>query len=263
MRTWLRVVALTSIVLLIAIPASTQSRGSHDELDAALRAARDADLKADWAGLLDARARVAAWDGAADGPALRPYLLAYIDWRLSSLAYLVLGPPGMAPLLERAVDHLRTAVERKPTFAEAQALLATCAGMLANIDRSRLDSLIPLMKAAWAAALEHGETNPRVQLLRAMSEVFVPPAYGGNPDKGLARWKQAIVMFEQEDAGAKPGAGPTWGHAEAWAWLGGAHLASGRHADAQSALEHAVRLRPDFWWAANAALPQARRPATK
>jgi hypothetical protein len=37
----------------------------------------------------------------------------------------------------------------------------------------------------------------------------------------------------------------------------------GRNNDAQAALEEAVRLRPDFWWAARAALPQARRPIAK
>jgi tetratricopeptide (TPR) repeat protein len=258
-----RSLTLTVCALLIPIGASAQSRASLDLLYAALRAARDADLRADWDGMLDARARVAAWDGAADAPALVSYHLAYIDWRMSSLAFLVIGPPGMTPLLDRAVTSLRGAVAADPAFSEAQALLATCAGILANSDRSRLEELIPVMKAAWAAALEHGRENPRVQLLRAMTEVFVPRQYGGDPEKGFDRWKQAIALFEQEDRGAAKHAAPTWGHAEAWAWLGAAHLASGRHRDAQPALENAVRLRPDFWWAAKAALPLARRPATQ
>jgi hypothetical protein len=122
---------------------------------------------------------------------------------------------------------------------------------------------MPLMKSGWAAALAHGADNPRVQLLRAMTEVFVPPQYGGDAARGFERWKQAIALFEQEDKRGSSAAIHAWGHAEAWAWLGGAHLTSGRHGEAQAALERAVDLRPDFWWAAHAALPQARRPAAK
>lgn len=259
MTRWLRALTLTLVATLLPVSGYAQSRASLETLTTTLRDARDADLRADWYRLLEARARVAAWDGAADAPALVAYHLAYIDWRLSSLAFLVVGPAGMTPLLDRAVGQLRSAVATKPTFGEAHALLATCSGILANTDRSRLEQLMPVIKDAWTAALEHGASSPRVQLLRAMTEVFVPPQYGGNAERGLERWTQAIALFEQEEkTGTEKGA-PAWGHAEAWAWLGGAHLTSGRHRDAQAALENAVRLRPDFWWAAKAALPQARR----
>ena len=254
-------VVLVAAIALLPMVALAQSQAPLDELNAAVRAARDADLKADWDGLLDARARVAALESANQPPGLVAYYLGYIDWRTSSLAFLVSGQQGMAALLARAVDHLRASVAATPTFAEAQALLATCAGILAGTTPSRLEELSPVMKAAWPPALEHGGGNPRVQLLRAMTEVFAPPQYGGNRERGLERWSEAIRLFEREQKHASDkGGGERWGHAEAWAWLGGAYLTMGRHKDAQAALEEAVKLRPDFWWAAKAALPQARRP---
>ena len=199
----------------------------------------------------------------ADLPGMADYYLGYIDWRMSSLAYLVTGPPGMIPLLDRAIQHLRSSVAAKPTFAEAHALLATCAGVLGGSDRSRLEELVPILKTEWPPALEHGARNPRVQLLRAMTEVFAPPQYGGDRARGLERWKEAIRLFEQEQQETTSSAPAAWGHAEAWAWLGGAYLMTGRPDEARTALEEAVRLRPDFWWAARAALPQARRPVTR
>jgi hypothetical protein len=75
---------------------------------------------------------------------------------------------------------------------------------------SRLEELRPVMKNGWAAALEHGGGSPRVQLLRAMTEVFVPPQYGGNPERGMERWKRAIALFEQEQKTAISGAVPRW-----------------------------------------------------
>lgn len=261
MNTHAQHVILAAIVILSPIVGSAQLSAPLRELNAALRDARDADLGADWDGLLDARTRVAALDRPADGVA--SYYIGYIDWRLSSLAYLVTGASGMTALLDRALEHLRSAVAAKPTFAEAQALLAMCAGVLAGADSSRAPALMPGVKAAWTAALEHGATNPRVQLLRAMMEFFVPPQFGGNREGGLERWKNAIRLFEQEQKAGRDLPPLAWGHAEAWAWLGAAYLTIGRHAEAQAALEEAVRLRPDFWWAARAALPQARRPIAR
>jgi hypothetical protein len=220
-------------------------------------------LRADWNALLDARARVAAREGAGDPSGLVSYHLGYIDWRLSSLAYLVTGPPGMTTLLDRAVRHLSEAVAKMPTFGEGHALLATCAGILGNSDPSRRQDLLPMVKTSWTIALEHGADGPRVQLLRAMTEFFVPPQFGGDAQRGLERWREAIRLFEQERKRDIAGSAPRWGHAEAWAWLGGAYLSVDRHVEARAALEEAVRLRPDFWWAAQAALPQARRPINK
>ena len=255
--------ALTAVMCVAPLlSASAQSSAAVTELHSTLRAARDADLSADWNGLLDARARVASWSGGDDAAAQRAYALGYIEWRMSSLAYMATGPAGMQAPLDRAVSHLRSAVAVKPEHGEAQALLATCAGILANTDRSRLEELIPLMKSGWTAALAHGDDNPRVQLLRAMTEVFVPPQHGGDAARGYERWKRAIALFEQEEKRGSA-ADYAWGYAEAWAWLGGAYLTAGRHGEAQAALERAVDLRPDFWWAARVALPQARRPAAK
>ena len=128
----------------MAVPASASAQAAPaiDDLHAILRAARDADLRADWDGLIDARQRVASSKAAADTPALTSYYLGYIEWRLSSLAYLVTGSAGMQAALERAVAHLQAATAAQPTFGEAQALLATCAGILAGADRSRIEALV-------------------------------------------------------------------------------------------------------------------------
>ena len=89
-----------------------------------------------------------------------------------------------------------------------------------------------------------------------MTEFFAPPQYGGNRERGLERWKEAIRLFEAEAKSQGSAQAVAWGHAEAWAWLGGAYLMIGRPDDARAALEQAIRLRPDFWWAAQIALPQ-------
>ena len=174
---------------------------------------------------------------------------------LSSLAFISVGRTAQAALLERAVASLETALEKRPQFPDARALLATCIATWAFADPARRDQLIPRIYETWKTVPEDGG-NPRVMMLRAMSLIFAPPPYG-NRDKGLELWHQAIKRFETERP--EP-LSPDWGNVEALAWLGGAHLFANEPKEAAPYLERAVKMRPDFWWASKAALPFARRP---
>ena len=128
-------------------------------------------------------------------------------------------------------------------------MLATIVMLLPIAGSAQLSAPVSGPRAVSLAALEHGAVNPRVQLRRAMTEVFARSQYGGNRERGLERWQDAIR-------------GSPWGHAEAWAWLGGAYWLIGRYDDAREALERAVRLKPDSWWA-RIVMAQGRWPAMK
>ena len=251
--------AVTVCLMTASTHAQTFTDQARDEVRAAKHQALDADLKADWNGLLDARDQFAKLPATGDVGALRLYYLGYVDWRLSSLAYVGLGAKLVNPLVSRAVDELKQSAALQPASAETQGLLAMCAGLMIAFDRTRTEELRPVTQAAWQQALEVGKDNPRVQFLRAMVEVFAPPEFGGNRDGGLERWKHAIELFDKEATSAPAPEAPDWGRAESWAWLGGAYSNLDRREDAVPALERAVAIRPDFWWAARAALPQAKR----
>jgi tetratricopeptide (TPR) repeat protein len=234
-----------------------RTRDNAADLRAAVKQARDGDLQADWSKLVDARDRLAGLASDQQLAALVHYYLGYTYWRLSSLAYVAIGQQAQAQLAERAVNELEVAIQKRPQFPDAHALLATCLVSTLGADRSRIQSVVPRISSAWQNALPAGAANPRVLLLRAIATTFAPPEYGGNREKGLELWKQAIEAFESDKPEALM---PDWGRAEALAWLGGAYLMANQPADAIAPLERAIALRPDFWWATKAALPMARHP---
>lgn len=247
--------AAIAAVFAVTFPAAAQSVGTLNELRTAAHQARDADLQADWARLLDVRDRVARLTTDETAAPLVHYYLGYIDWRLSSLAWMAAGPRGVIALMDSASHELSKAGDT----ADAHALHASVLGMLIAGDPKRAPELSPKWKAEWEAALKLGADNPRVILLNAMKTFFAPPQYGGDKERGLELWREAIAKFERAPAA---GAGwPDWGHAEAWGWLGGAHLSMGDRAKARDAFQRALKLRPDFWWVERIALPQAKRPA--
>jgi len=239
-------------------PGARPDSSALAELEAARALARDGDLQGDWNKMLEARGRFARLSGDKTAAALAHYYLGYLDWRLTSMGYLATGLPAQVPLFERAARELSQAVEG-PQAADAQALLAVVLGMTIGADQKRAAEVGPRLKAAWAAALPQGKENPRVLLLRAMAIYGTPKQHGGDPERGLEMWKEAIRLFEREQP-AGPGM-PDWGHAEAWGWLGGAHLMAGDAAKAAEAFDRALKLRPDFWWVQRIAAPQALRPA--
>jgi tetratricopeptide (TPR) repeat protein len=218
--------------------------------------ARDGDLQADWVKMLDARERFVVLARNEELAPLAHYYAGYADWRLSSLAYVTLGPIVQARLADRAIASLEAAIAKRPQFPDAQALLATCLATRLYTDPHASETLMPRIRAAWQAAWPAGDRNPRVMLLRAMSRTFAPPPYG-NPEQGVALWRQAIDTFASDRPEPLL---PDWGDVEAVAWLGGALLVTDRPEEATVLLERAVKMRPDFWWAGKAALPMARRP---
>ena len=255
-RAW--IVTIGMLVCLSAGAAVTpRSYDNASDLRAAVKQARDGDLQADWNKLMDAKDRIATLVNDQQLSALAHYYLGYTYWRLSSLAFIAVGPQAQAQLAEKAVAELEIAIQKRPQFPDAHALLATCLVATINFNMSRIEAIVPRIKSAWQSALPAGGSNPRVLLLRAIATTFAPAEYGGDREKGLEMWKQAIQTFETDRPEPLM---PDWGQAEAQAWLGGAYLMIGRPGEAIAPLERAIALRSDFWWASKAALPIARRP---
>ena len=65
---------------------------------------------------------------------------------------------------------------------------------------------------------------------------------GGNQQRGLARWHEALDLFAKPTPSTDVG----WGHAEAYFWLSNVYSSSGDTDKASAALEKSISLRPDF-----------------
>jgi tetratricopeptide (TPR) repeat protein len=96
--------------------------------------------------------------------------------------------------------------------------------------------------------------NPRVLLLDAISLYNTPERWGGDKDKAIEQLHAALDQFE--DAAPSDPLAPQWGHADAYAWLGIAHLEAGRHAQARKALQQALDTRPGYAWVETVLLPK-------
>lgn len=186
-----------------------------------------------------------------DHQALAHYYAALADFRLNSQYD---TEEKREPLLKDAIDHLKNATTLDSTMADAWALLSACYGQRMSLDPLRSMTLGPKADEALARAKTLAPKNPRVWIVSGTSNLFTPSMFGGDDQQALKDFKKAARLAEQESVDDP--LHPSWGHAEAYAWIGKAHLEAERYDKARSAFETALDVNPDFGWVKYALLPR-------
>jgi len=179
--------------------------------------------------------------------------VALADYRLANLLYEI-DRRQTRSYLNDAVEHLKEAVRINDRFAEAHALLSGSYGQ--KIGLSPLESIVLGPKAGKAIerAMDLEPDNPRVVLLKAISDYHTPKMFGGDRERAMAGFQRAAELFcaEQIDDPLQP----DWGHDEVYAWIGMAHKDAGAYELAREAYERALAANPDFGWVKYVLLPQ-------
>ena len=185
--------------------------------------------------------------------ALAHYYAALADYRLANQL------PDDAedqkePVLKDAIDHLKTATDLDPTLADAWALLSGCYGQRMGLDPMRGMSLGPKANDAMSNAKDLAPENPRVWIIDGTSDFFAPSMFGGDKERALRKFKKAARLAARESV--EDPLRPDWGHAEAHAWIGLAHLKAERYEKARTAFETALDVNPKFGWVKYVLLPK-------
>lgn len=162
--------------------------------------------------------------------------------------------------------------EAKRTFEDAERMFAVSSSTLPWPENFALQSAVvgqliglggPLagMRLGGRAsrlldsALVLGPDNPRVWMLKGVSELFRPKLFGGSAEKAEASFQRALSLFAK-DRPTPPA--PWWGEAETLGWLGQAYLRLGRPQEAERAFERALQLEPGNRWVIDYLLPMLR-----
>lgn len=192
---------------------------------------------------------------AADGdlqPGLAAYYAGLTGYRL--LPLLEKDEEHQMKVLNDAIVHLEATTEQAPQMADAHALLSGLYGWKAGKQWHKAMFLGPKADRAMERAQQLAPNNPRVVLLNAIGLFQKPGMFGGDKKKALNGFERAARLAAQETV-TDPLA-PDWGHAEAHAWMGVAHLNADRPAQAHAAFQEALRANPDYGWVKDVLMPQ-------
>jgi len=237
---------------------STAARAAspREKLLAAKQAAYEANFKNDAKGLREAMEKL---DALASDKALGASALYYAGWTRWSLAASQLQAnqhEEAVASLSRSVEDLKKAVALLPNSGEFESQLASSLIALATTDPSKRMQLLPEVGVHRKRALELAPTSPRVVMMDAGMIFYTPAEYGGSQEKGVARWQEAIQLFEKEHV--EDAVQPDWGRTLAYGWLANMYLGMNppRTKEAKEMANRALELRPDFWFVKTQVLPK-------
>lgn len=259
---WLSRVGAGILCAALAWGAPAQAAKPREQLLAVKKAAYNANFQNDAKGLLASAEKLDALVTDRQLGALALYYAGWTRWSLAAAQLQANDKEDAIASLSRSVEDLRKALGALPENAtpqiqaEFQCQLASSLISLAVVDGTKMAQILPEVMKFRKQALELAPANPRVVMMDAGMVFNTPAQYGGSQEKGIERWLEAIRLFEAEKIDDP--LQPDWGRALAYGWLASNYLrmTPPRTDEAKEMANHALALRPDFWFVKTQILPK-------
>jgi tetratricopeptide (TPR) repeat protein len=187
-------------------------------------------------------------------------LLHYRGYALYRKASLMRGSTRdkdtLLQIFEQADTALSSSFEQLK-WPETVALRATVLGQIIGLKGGLAGMRLgPRADGLMQQAIELSADNPRVWLLRGISNFYKPKLFGGGAAKAEQDLQKALELFAK---GAPAPPLPSWGHAETYVWLGQLYARDKQVTKAQAAYDRALELDPGLEWVRSKLLPQLQR----
>jgi tetratricopeptide (TPR) repeat protein len=174
------------------------------------------------------------------------YYLALTDYRLTAF-YMKTDIKEAKKYNQEGIKYLQEVMKMFPSFGETYALYATMLGNEIAFNPMKGMTLGPESNLNFEKAFEKNSKNPRIYLLKGISDFYTPSMYGGGPDNAISFLNKAIELFENEIV--KDSLYPEWGHEEAYVYLGLCYKQKKEYSKAREAFNNALKVNPQFGWA--------------
>lgn len=183
-------------------------------------------------------------------------MLHYKGYALYRKGNLMMGAKAKESDLKPVLEEARAVLEESAAvlkWAETSALQASVLGQLIGIGGMLSGMRLgPRADDLFDEAMEIDNANPRVYMLRGISAIYKPKMFGGGSDKAERDLRKALELFPNNHPTAPA---PSWGHAEAWSWLGQVLAKEKQVDEARKAYQEALALEPNNAWVSRVLLP--------
>jgi tetratricopeptide (TPR) repeat protein len=233
-----------AVAVAVGIPSAPQDAllQSLREAQAALQAGLNA-----WDGekLAEARDRfLGLLVGQKEPAAMFSYYVGLADFRLAVFQLGAGRIDECGRFIAEGEQYLEKAFQKDAKFGEALALHGYLLGLEIALHPDQAMILGPKSAEDMDGGLALDPDNPRIQYLQGSYWLYVPEAYGGGADRALPFLEKAAALFDKETV-TDP-LRPSWGRAEAYAYLGIAYGRKNDKTKARDYLRRALAVNPDF-----------------
>ncbi len=205
--------------------------------------------------LYKARERFERVCAAGDHEEIGLYYLALCEYRLLTVFDIAHSEKGRC--INRAIKYLKKATNLLDTFADAQTLLAIFYFQKMHMKPYLGMVLGPLSAKIVEKAKRLEGDNPRVVMSDAINDYYTPPMFGGDKEQAIVKIERAADLFSKEEV--RDAFQPTWGHDEAYIYLGFFRQERGDIEGAREAFAKANKINPNNDWVKSQLLPESER----
>jgi hypothetical protein len=189
------------------------------------------------------------------------YWRGFAQWRLAINGFNdAVDPKELEQNLNTALDELKIAMEKDPTFVDAKVGTISCLGFLAFMNRKDqarakelVGQILPLLKEADEMTLE----NPRLIWVHGPIFWNSPPERGGGQDKAIQNYQRGLQVCSEIKTSGDP-LEPSWGKPELMMSLAYCYL-NANSADVDAAeryARNALEIVPYWHYVRDILLPQ-------
>ena len=161
--------------------------------------------------------------------------------------------PKILDYTQYAIDHIQAAIDWDETFAEGWLMLSATYGFKITVKPLSGVTLSRKFSRAMSRARDLAPDNPRVVLMKAITDYNLPRIVGGDKDRAVDGLRRAARLFAEEIV--EDPLLPSWGHDQTYARLGIAFMDRGNLEEARMSFERALEINPDFGWVKRMLLP--------
>lgn len=244
--------------LILAAPVTAPAQSAVAIADSARRAIEAAQYTGDSTSLDSTRAYLRRALRQYPRDALLLHYAGYAAYRRLNLFPASEAGTRLPTMLVQTRALLEQSIKLKP-MPESYAVLASIISRQIEHDpKKSADHILDAQAATMAGLNMDDSRNPRAWLMNGIAAFYTMQAHGGGfvPAEKLLR--RAISFFEKENVSSPY---PSWGHAEAYCWLGQALDKQGRTAEALAAYRKALELEPTYGWVKWVFIPEIEKRA--
>ena len=172
------------------------------------------------------------------------YYVAFCDYRLTNYYMTSAEMDKAETYTKESQMYLERAMKIEPDFGELDALHASMLGFEISLHQEKAVSLGFQIFQYFGKALEKSPDNPRVHLLKGLSDLYTPGQFGGGPDAAIKSLNRSIELFEKENV--QDPVKPSWGKEEAYTFQGIIYNQKGEAEKAEEMFKKALEINPEF-----------------
>ncbi len=180
------------------------------------------------------------------------YYIAYCDNQLVNLFMSKQDKGKVKKYVNDGLSHLEDAVDEKPDFAEAYALMSSLYGTKIAVMPWAGFWYGPKSGKIMGKAMALDPENPRINLINGISMKFTPESFGGGVASAKLYLNKAAELFKTD---APEAIMPDWGRSDTYAWLGQIEFEAGKKEEAKRHYEKALEINPNNNWVKNQLMP--------